>query len=395
MIKKIIFAIFLSCFLFPTPTLALLTPPTQDEIIKMVNKPTHRIKIPGITYSEIKPVTEGGNMYLYIPYIGEYFGVVYRYLVIVAGVIAVIVLIVSGMQWTASGGNSSTIDSAKHRIISAITGLVLAVGSYVILYVINPELVAFRSLKIKYIPTEQLDIVHGETEKNGGPPCTGERQPSLSANIGYPSFEVLDRYACGNRDLSKIKYLVLHEGTRVGSVETIQFLATRGLSTHFQINQDGGIKQGVDLRRTAWHAGSINAYAVGVDFQMPKECTSDPECASDIECSKKCVYSDAVYASLNKLINVLTSNGKTGIVKDDAHIIAHCQVWDTTHGDPRNLDWTRIGLNPDKHREKKNYVNGPCVKAFTESDLNALKAKKIDDARTPDQVHEESRPVPD
>ncbi len=68
----------------------------------------------------------------------------YRYAIGLAGVVAVIVLIVSGIQWAVSGGSSEVISGAKTRIGGALIGLFIAYMSYVILNTINPNLVNFR-----------------------------------------------------------------------------------------------------------------------------------------------------------------------------------------------------------------------------------------------------------
>jgi hypothetical protein len=72
----------------------------------------------------------------------------YNFAITVAGILAVIVIIMSGFQWTMSGGNSETIASAKHRIGNAIIGLFIAYSSYFILSTINPDLVNFEALKV-------------------------------------------------------------------------------------------------------------------------------------------------------------------------------------------------------------------------------------------------------
>ena len=184
-IKKILLCVFLfslSLFLFSTPAQAQpnlnewnefvgnpIDKPVQtvNEQLQIIGKPTNQIKIPGLSYSEVTQVEEGDGIYLYVPFLGEYLAVVYRYLVVLAGVAAVIMIIVAGIQWTASGGNSSTIESAKNRIIGALTGLGLAVGSYLILYTINPDLVNFKSLKIKYIEPEPVEYYESPDTEEG------------------------------------------------------------------------------------------------------------------------------------------------------------------------------------------------------------------------------------
>ena len=168
-------------------------PGTVDEQTKIIGKPIYQIKIPGLQHSQIETVDEDGRTYLYIPFIGEYLAVIYRYLVVVAGVVAVIVIIIAGIQWTASGGNSSTIESAKGRIIGALTGLGLAVGSYIILYTINPELVSFRSLKVLYIQGIPVEALYEEGEDptasaQPGAYVGGNPKPSGKAKCVYEKF---------------------------------------------------------------------------------------------------------------------------------------------------------------------------------------------------------------
>lgn len=68
----------------------------------------------------------------------------YQYGVMVAGLLAVLVIIVAGLQWTMSGGNTSVIDGAKKRIAGAFSGLILAVLAFTILNTISPYLVNLR-----------------------------------------------------------------------------------------------------------------------------------------------------------------------------------------------------------------------------------------------------------
>lgn len=76
--------------------------------------------------------------------IGDYIQTIYRYGIGIVGLLATVMIIVAGIQWVSSGGNTATIQSAKKRIGGAILGLLLAVGSYTILGTINPYLVNLR-----------------------------------------------------------------------------------------------------------------------------------------------------------------------------------------------------------------------------------------------------------
>jgi len=63
-------------------------------------------------------------------------------------IIAVVMIINAGFEIIISGGNSEKISEAKKGLLNAIMGLLLAVGSYTIMYVINPELVKFKNLRV-------------------------------------------------------------------------------------------------------------------------------------------------------------------------------------------------------------------------------------------------------
>lgn len=75
---------------------------------------------------------------------GVFIKKIYNYAVLVIGVIATVVIIISGLQWSASAGNSDTISSAKNRIAGALIGSFIAFMSYVILSAVNPATVNLR-----------------------------------------------------------------------------------------------------------------------------------------------------------------------------------------------------------------------------------------------------------
>lgn len=76
--------------------------------------------------------------------IAEYIKAFYTYIIPIATIIAILMIIVAGVQWMVSGGNATVIGSAKKRIIGAISGLVLLALSFTILATINPYLVNLR-----------------------------------------------------------------------------------------------------------------------------------------------------------------------------------------------------------------------------------------------------------
>lgn len=163
-------------------------PLTENEINSMLSKPEPRIKIPGLNFSEAKvtKVTdeEGGGSYIIIPFLGEYLAAVYKYAIVIISIVSVVMLIAAGFQWAVPDSSGENISSAKSRIAGALSGLIIAVGSYTILYTINPELVQFRSLRVPYIVGLTDDMVHDDEETETGPTASNvTANPSLNETI--------------------------------------------------------------------------------------------------------------------------------------------------------------------------------------------------------------------
>lgn len=79
--------------------------------------------------------------------IGKYIKAIYMYATGIVGILATVVLMFGGISWIAAGGNAQRVDNAKSWITAALTGLFLAMGSYMILNTINPKLVELQPIK--------------------------------------------------------------------------------------------------------------------------------------------------------------------------------------------------------------------------------------------------------
>lgn len=60
------------------------------------------------------------------------------------GILAFAMIVFAGLEWSLSGANPSLQQDAKDRIFNAVFGLLLLLGSFVILNTINPALVSLR-----------------------------------------------------------------------------------------------------------------------------------------------------------------------------------------------------------------------------------------------------------
>ena len=87
-----------------------------------------------------------------IGWIGDYVSALYQYGVGLAAVLAAVMIMVGGFIWLMSAGSPDKVGKAKDFIFSALSGLFLALFSFMILATINPELVSFSPLSTGGLP---------------------------------------------------------------------------------------------------------------------------------------------------------------------------------------------------------------------------------------------------
>jgi hypothetical protein len=64
--------------------------------------------------------------------LGDFFARIANALIFVVGAVSVIMVIISGLKFVVSGGNSKHVAAARSTLINAIIGLVVAISSYAI-----------------------------------------------------------------------------------------------------------------------------------------------------------------------------------------------------------------------------------------------------------------------
>lgn len=74
--------------------------------------------------------------------ISTYFQLIFTFGITIAGFLAVLMIVVGGIQYMTAYGNPSKVEDAKDRIWQAILGLLLALTGWLILNTINPDLTA-------------------------------------------------------------------------------------------------------------------------------------------------------------------------------------------------------------------------------------------------------------
>lgn len=111
-----------------------------------------QVKIPGMQrFTEPTFSKDGTTTNISVNWIGEYIMGIYKYGISIIGILAVLAMAIGGVIWILSFGNPSTVAVGKEWITGAILGVVLALGSYILLNTINADLVRMRPIQVAYI----------------------------------------------------------------------------------------------------------------------------------------------------------------------------------------------------------------------------------------------------
>ena len=137
-----LFAIFL-----PHPSEAILLDGGGSGYSQQERAPTYEFE-PGLNIQQLPSLTGAGpaQIIIWLFYLGLGF----------IGILALIMIVVGGIQYIAGSIEPAQQNDAKQRITAAITALILALGSFVILYTINPNL---TRLKNPSLPCVSCDCV--------------------------------------------------------------------------------------------------------------------------------------------------------------------------------------------------------------------------------------------
>lgn len=149
---------------------------TDMKVDLRVKEPKLMIGIPGLVFSKLSSSTvtqENGKTYLNIPYVGEYIAAAYKVGLVVISIIAVVMIIVTGIKIIVSGGEAK-VEGFK-RIGQIAVGLFIGWGSFTILSIVNPTLVNFQALKVEYF--EEIPQTESLTASDLADAAAGEGSP--------------------------------------------------------------------------------------------------------------------------------------------------------------------------------------------------------------------------
>lgn len=143
--------------------------------------PNPAFPIPGV---EFTPAVQNGSE-VAVPFLAQYIGGIFRFMIGLGSIAASAMIVYGGFRYLMAASLPDVKDG-KETIKDAILGLVVLLGSYVILQTINPELLNLRPLSLNVVQSEQI-----RTADNTG-------DPNASTNPDdYGGPFSLDQAACG------------------------------------------------------------------------------------------------------------------------------------------------------------------------------------------------------
>ncbi len=236
--------------------------------------------------------------------IGKYFNILFDIAIGLAGALAVIMLVIGGVQWM---GSESVFGKTqgKERIISALVGLLIAIGSYTILNTINPNLLGKKGLAVGQIAIslEQPILSDANTSVPTGTNNSFALCPGGVSKINIEGRAVI---GCTGDVLNNLKNMII-----AAKAAGINFTAAgfRTRAVQIQARKDNGCNP--------------------VDTALPSKCTKAPTAipgtsmheqgvAFDFSCDGKLINPKidgsgifAIHKETQKCFDWLVNNSKT------------------------------------------------------------------------------------
>jgi hypothetical protein len=104
------------------------------------------VSIPGLSFS---PARKQGDL-VYVPFLAQYIAAVERYAVGLAVIAAVIMVVYGGLRYLL-GSAIQDVSEGKRIITDALVGMLIALGGYLILNTVNPNVLDLPEIKLGYI----------------------------------------------------------------------------------------------------------------------------------------------------------------------------------------------------------------------------------------------------
>lgn len=189
------------------------------------------IFIPNISIPGSDIFVKGGSVTVNGRFIGDYVSAIYSFLAGVIAMIAAVMILYGGFQWMTASGNAGNVQKAKTTIYSSLIAIVLTLGSYLLLYTINPQLVQIRDLSLLTVPG--IDTTVGTT-------CASSAQAILhSGKVFFPS-----GFSCESQNPKTTASAEIHD-LAANTTCTMTALKSNACGDEHQVNADANLINGL------------------------------------------------------------------------------------------------------------------------------------------------------
>lgn len=246
------------------------TPSPEEKPDPLI--PSLIVDIPGLTFST--PTTLDGK--LRVNFIGEYINAAYRWLIPAMTLVAVVMLMVAGLQYTLSRGNAEMIKKAKERMMNAVVGLILLLAAYNIAFILNPDTVRFSSLEIQSIAKIPVENFVEPEESVAAEP---------EGKYGVSAWQdcMLNKYGKSEQEVKSKLKTVSCKGKQVlvneEIVEKFQAVCEAIENVNYSISDFGG----QNWRANANNPKALSFHSWGVAFDINP--STNPNCGSQGICT--------------------------------------------------------------------------------------------------------------
>jgi D-alanyl-D-alanine dipeptidase len=193
-IAVLLFCIIAPAFLLFFGSFAKAYSSEEHEIDKVLDcgneklvTPNLMIPIPGVKFSDNPSLVQcGSSKCITIPFLAQYVSGLFKYMVGVSLIVSSIIIVYGGFLYIVSA-TGVQMQSAKEKIIDAVVGLAVFLGSYIILFNINPNLTKEPSLIIP-CPKNNTFVLNDEPPvEDQGQIMSAEAKDQLGNSVTYPT----------------------------------------------------------------------------------------------------------------------------------------------------------------------------------------------------------------
>ncbi|OGL98231.1 hypothetical protein A2318_01315 [Candidatus Uhrbacteria bacterium RIFOXYB2_FULL_45_11] len=130
-----------------TKTATSTAPSPTKAAPKALITPILNVEIPGLKFSD--PIITATT--IKTSFVADYLNAIYAFLIGTATIIAIVMIMVGGLQYTIGAASSAQVEKGKDRIKNGVTGLVLLLCVFLVLKTTNPQLVLQKMIELQNV----------------------------------------------------------------------------------------------------------------------------------------------------------------------------------------------------------------------------------------------------